>query len=252
LPLLAQDIRIICPYVGPITNTYKDDERKMDLKDNSLLKGLFFQVVRPDRYQWNAFIYQSSNINYSTIWGGHFIFDYYLPSGEQNKFVIGTGIEYLRINMDADSSIYPLKNLELLNQIYIPYVRLGYRLQFNSEHAKLAVLPWAGVEYEGVNGSIKISIKPSRFAPLITTRQKIDESNTFGMAGLNLNAHIYHMFEAELKYYGAFDDKSYYSTVNAMVNIFVSRNFGFSYRAKYMEIDKGSDTYHIFGLAFVF
>jgi hypothetical protein len=250
--IFAQDIRIICPYVGPITNVYKDDGRKLDLKDNSLMKGLFFQVVRPDVYQWNAFIYQSSNINYSTIWGGHFIFDYYIPSGEQNKFVVGGGVEYIHINMDADSSIYPLKNMKLLNDVYIPYARFGYRLQMNSGLAKLAILPWAGVEYEGVSGRVSFSIKPSRFAPLVPVFQRFDGGNTFGMLGLNLNAHIYHMFEVELKYYGSFDNKNYYSTANAMINLFLSRSFGISYRAKYMEIGNGSDLYHIVGLAFVF
>jgi hypothetical protein len=249
-PAFGQNLQIFCPYIGTITDVYKDD--KLDLKDNSLLKGIFFQWVDPDHYQWNAFIYNSSNINYSTIWGGHFIFDYYIPAGDQSKFVVGSGIEYLRIKMDADSNFYGIKNFEMTNNVYIPYVRGGYRMEFNSRNFKTAVLPWAGIEYEAVKGNVQISVDPPGPAPLVTTKADINDCKFFAMAGLNLNAMFFHAFEVELKYYGAFDKNNYYSTANAMVNIFFTRHCGLSYRAKYMEIDKGSDLYHIFGLAFVF
>ena len=38
----TKDIRIVCLYIGPITDVYKNDERNLDLKANSLLKGIFF------------------------------------------------------------------------------------------------------------------------------------------------------------------------------------------------------------------
>jgi len=117
LPVFAKDIRIVCPYVGPITDVYKNSERRLHVEDNSLLKGVFFQWLNPDHYQWNAFVYQASDINCSTLWGGYFIFDYYFLAGKRGKYVIGTGIEYLQIAMDADSRIAPLIHFELLNNL---------------------------------------------------------------------------------------------------------------------------------------
>jgi hypothetical protein len=248
----AKDIRIVCPYIGPVTDVYKNDERNLDLKDNSLLKGVFFQWVNPERYQWNAFIYQSSDINYSTLWGSHFIFDYYFLSGELGKFVIGTGIEYLRIDMDADSSITPLKDFELYNNLFIPYVRFGYRFQFNYSKFKISILPWIGAEYQGVRGDLTMVMDPPGPAPEITTEENIDNNDYLGIAGVNLKANLFHMLDLEAKYNGTFDTKVYYSTATAMVNLFFTRQLGVSYRVKYMELEKGSDLYNIFGIAFVF
>jgi len=248
----AKDVRIVCPYVGPITDVYKNDERKLDLKDNSFLKGVFFQWVNPDHYQWNAFVYQASDINYSSLWGGHFIFDYYFFAKERGKFVIGSGIEYLQINMDADSNITPLIDFEMINNLFIPYARFGYRFQFNYSKFNISILPWMGAEYEGVRGDLTMVMDPPGPAPAITTKENIDNDDLLAMAGLNFNANIFHMIDFEAKYNGTFDTKDYYSTATAMINLFFTRQWGISYRTKYLELEKGSDFYNIFGIAFVF
>jgi len=249
----AKDIRIVCPYVGPITDVYKNDERNFGLSDNSFLKGVFFQWVNPDLYQWNAFVYQASDINYSSLWGGHFIFDYYFLSGERGKFVIGSGIEYLQINMDADSNITPLTDFEMINNLFIPYTRFGYRFQFNyGKFINISILPWMGVEYQGVRGDLTMIMDPPGPAPAATTEEDIDNDDLFAMAGLNFKANLFHMIDLEAKYNGTFDTKNYYSTRTAMINLFFTRQWGISYRIKYMELEKGSDLYNIFGIAFVF
>lgn len=248
----AKDIRIVCPYIGPITDVYKNDERKLDLEDNSLLKGVFIQWVNPDRYQWNAFVYQASDINYSSLWGGHFIFDYYFLARERGKFVVGCGMEYLQIDMDADGNIPPLQNFEMINNLFIPYVRSGYRFQFKQDKFNLSILPWVGAEYEGVRGDLTIVMDPPGSAPAKTTKENIDSDDYFAMAGLNFNANLFHMLDIEAKYHGTFNTKDYYSTATAMINLFFNRHWGISYRVKYMELDKGSDLYNIFGIAFVF
>lgn len=248
----ANDIRIVCPYVGLINDAYKNNERKLDLKDNSLIKGVFFQWVNPDLYQWNTFIYQASDINYSSLWGGHFIFDYYFYSTERGKFVIGSGIEFLKIDMDADSSITPFKNFELLNNIFIPYVRFGYRYQYIQDKFNLAILPWVGVEYQRVRGDLTMVIDPPGPAPAVTMKENINNDDSFLMAGLNFNVNLFHMLDLEVKYYGTFNNKDYYSTATAMINFFFSRIWGISYRTKYMELGKGYDFYNIFGIAFIF
>ena len=89
-------------------------------------------------------------------------------------------------------------------------------------------------------------------APEITTEENIDNNDYLGIAGVNLKANLFHMLDLEAKYNGTFDTKVYYSTATAMANLFFTRQLGVSYRVKYMELEKGSDLYNIFGIAFVF
>lgn len=251
-PVFSKDIRIVCPYAGPIKDTYQNTEQRLNLEDHSLLKGVFFQWINPDRYQWNAFAYQASNINYSTLWGCHFIFDYYFHARRLGKFVIGTGIEFLQINMDADSSIAPLKNIELLNSLFIPYIRFGYRFQYKTSMFNASILPWMGAEYEGIQGDFMMTIDPPGPAPSITEKEDISNDRYLGVAGINFNVNFFHMLDLEAKYNSTFDNKVHYSTATAMINCFFTRHWGISYRVKYMELSKGHDLYNIFGVAFVF
>ena len=248
----AEDIRIVCPYVGPISDTYQNNDRNLELKDHSLLKGVFFQWVNTNRYQWNAFLYQSSEINYSTLWGGHFFFDYYLNATKQGKFVIGAGTEYLLIDMDAQNHISPLSDFKMKNNILVPYLRFGYRFQINSANVKTAVLPWLGGEHQRVWGDLSTTMDPPGPAPATTTTATIKDNSNYGMAGLNFTATIFHMLGVEAKYYGSFNSDDYFSTFNGMINVFLTRHVGVSYRFKYMEMTVGSHYYNIFGLAVMF
>ncbi|HEX9935206.1 MAG TPA: hypothetical protein VGB38_08425 [bacterium] len=250
-PVFAMDIRLICPYAGPITDVYRNDDRKLNLEDTKLLKGLFFQWINPQRFQWNAFVYQSSDINYSTLWGGHFIFDRYFCADERGKWVVGGGVEYLRIDMKAGGNIKPMTDFRLLNSLFIPYARFGYRFQFHPGGLTVGMLPWVGAEYQGVRGDLNLEVDPPGPAPAVTTSESIDGDDFFGIAGLNVNANLFHMLELEAKYHGAFNASVKYSSASAMVNLFVTRRCGFSYRVKYMELDKGWDLYHIFGIAII-
>jgi len=250
-PVFAKDIMLVCPYAGPLTDEYRNDEWNLKLKDTALLKGVFFQWVSPDRWQWNAFIYRSSDINYSTLWGGHFVFDRYLSAGNRGKWVIGGGMEYLRIDMDAGSNIKPLADFQLLNKLFIPYARFGYRFQFNPTPLKIGVMPWLGAEYQGVKGDLSMVMDPPGPAPAMPIAVEIDEDDLLAMAGLNLNVNLFHMLDVEAKYYGAFNARVQYSSASAMVNLFLTRWCGLSYRFKYMELDNGYNLYHIFGIALI-
>ena len=248
-----KNIRIVAPYLGSATNVYKNEEQALDLKDSSLLKGLYIQWVRPDVYQWNVFISQASDINYSTMWGGHFIFDYYFDVAEKHRNVIGAGFEFIRIDMDAGSKIAPLTDFTLLNAISIPYVRVGRYFLFGSSGGGegtfgLSVLPWLGVEYEIVNG--EVSFVPPW--PPSTVTEEIEDRYVFPLVGLNLKATILHFIDAEVKYAARFDADVYFSDVSAIANVFFTRHWGLSYRFKYFENINGSIAYNIWGIAAVF
>ena len=250
-PVFARDIRLVCPYAGPMTDAYTNDSRRIDLKDTKLLKGLFFQWIDPERYQWNAFVYQSSDINYSTLWGGHFVFDRYLRVNQKGKWVFGGGAEYLRIDLDAGGHIKPMSDFRLLNNLFIPYARFGYRFQFNPNWLTAGVLPWVGAEVQRVRGDLNLAVDPPGPAPAVTTSEHIHADDGFGVVGLNVNANLFHMLDLEAKYHHAINADATYSSASAMVNLFLTRWCGLSYRVKYLELEKGWDLYHIFGIAVV-
>jgi len=250
--LHGQNIRVISPYIGSITDNYKNEQRNLDLKDNSLLKGFFVQWINIKNYQWNIFIYQSSNINFSTLWGGHFIFDYYFYSSPKGKFVFGTGAEYLKIDMNANSNITPFNDFELLNKIYIPYIRLGYAFPFLETDSKISFMPWVGIQCQMVRGNLTMTADPPGPAPSFTVKEVINSTDYFAISGLNINARFYYVVELDIKYYGTFDRKNYYSTISGLINLYLAKHLGLSYRVKYMELSKGYDLYNLFGIALVF
>jgi hypothetical protein len=245
----AEDIRIVAPYLGYVNNVYENADYSLDLDDSSLMKGLYFQWINPKRFQWNTFLYQSSDINYSTLWGGHFIFDLYLGVRERGKYVIGSGIEYIRLDMDAGNEIIPLSDFQLVNNIVVPYLRAGRYFLFGSDTISVSVLPWAGIQPEWVRGDISFNFG-GPFPPPVD--QKIEEYDLFGIAGINASVSIFHFITVDAKYRGTFNADEYFSSVDSMVNVFFTRHWGLSYRFKYSETTSGSTSYHIGGIAYVF
>ena len=247
----AENIRIVVPYLGYVTNIYESSDYPIEpLDDSSLMKGLFFQWINPQRYQWNTFIYQSSDINYSTLWGGHFIFDFYFGVREHGKFVVGTGIEYIRLDMDAGDSLSPLTDFELLNNIIVPYARFGRYFSFGNDTLNASILPWAGIQPEWIKGNI--SFASPFLPPPGLFDDDIDEDEFFGIAGINTSFSIFHFITADAKYRVTFDADDFFSTVDTMLNVFFTRHWGLSYRFKYSETSTGSTSYHIGGIAYVF
>lgn len=244
----AEDIRIVAPYLGYLRNVYENATYNLDLDDSSLMEGLYFQWINPNRYQWNTFLYHSSDINYSTLWGGHFIFDLYLGVRERGKFVIGTGVEYIRLDMDAGNEIVPLTDFQLTNNIIVPYLRAGRYFLFGGDRVSVSLLPWAGIQQEWVKGDITF-IPPG---PPIPVEADIDEEDFFGIAGINTSVSIFHFITVDAKYRGTFNADDYFSSVDSMLNVFFTRHWGLSYRFKYSETSSGSTAYHIGGIAYVF
>ncbi len=243
--LFADDFVIICPYVGQLQDV--QNSSSPILKDNALLKGFFVQGIGTDRYQWNTFLYQSSDINYSDIWGGHLSGDIYFMPEKSGEFVIGAGSEYLFINTNAGDNIIPLQDFLQKNYILVPYGRVGYRFRYDMSNVKLTALPWVGTEYEDVWGSMSMMMPgvPGTIASTLT------ETGFYALTGLNVHANFYHAFELEAKYFGAYDHARLLNNAAFMANVFLNRHVGLSYRFEYMQTDLGSDRYNMLGLAYM-
>jgi hypothetical protein len=247
--LQAEDIRVIVPYLGAATNVYDNPARGIYSKDAKLMEGLFFQWVNPDFFQANAFAYHSADINYSQLWGGHLIGDFYVWSNPLGKAAVGAGLELILLNMDAGAAFPPLADFEFPLTLYVPYVRIGHYFYLGSrDRVLLSIFPWAGAEYDITRGTVTL-VPPG---PPITVEENQDDENLFGIAGLSVSATIFHFLELQAKYKATFNAQDLLHTVDAMANVFFTRHWGLSYRFKYMQTTDGSTSYHIAGIAFAF
>jgi hypothetical protein len=252
----AEDLRIIAPYVGSLTDVYKDDSQGLDLKDSGLITGLYFQWINTERYQWNAFLYYAPDVNYTKVLGGHFIFDYYLGPDWYGKFVLGAGLEAMHNKMDAGSNIEGLSVFDMDYTVWTPYLRAGKYFKAEVGPAELSFLPWAGIEPVWIRGDLSGTAPP--YPPYMPTSTDFSESmdayQLYSIAGANLRVMLFHFVDIEGKYQVTYGSWHAYSTVNAIASVFFTRDMAFSYRYKYMQSleGTGSDSYHFFGLAYLF
>ena len=249
----AETITLAAPYVGWVTNTYENADYKLNLEDSGFLAGMYLQSINTSLYQWNAFAYYSPDVNYSTLWGGHFIVDFYPIGDFLGKYLVGAGVEVIRIDMDAGNNIKPLEGFTLTNTILIPYARVGKYFVFGMGPLQISILPWVGATYESVTGNVKFS---AQFAPPPVPKTKVDEtfddSAWYATARINLKLTLFRFIDVEGKYQATFDGDVYHPSYSVIANVFFSRNWGLSYRYKYMETSGGSDAYNLFGVAYVF
>jgi len=249
----ARHIRIITPYYGSVSNRLTI-QNMSDLKDTAPMCGIYFQWVNTERYQWNAFLYQVRDINQSRIFGSHFIFDYYTAGSETQKFVIGSGLDFIGIKTDGDVSP-ALTDFEMTNHITALYARVGWQCVLGQPLNRLDLMPWNGYEHELVRGDIAFNILPAfPGMPSVSVNDPIEDDYHYYLLGMNVRWHLYHFLEITGKYARKFslDDRKDLNTVSAMANIFFSRHLGVSYRFKYMEVSICDNTYHMAGIAVIF
>ncbi|HOX33501.1 MAG TPA: hypothetical protein PLB91_14315 [Spirochaetales bacterium] len=252
LPLAAEEIRVLAPYLGFLSDT-REASGQDDLEDSGLLTGLYFQWIDTESYQWNAFLYGSPDVNYSRILGGHLIFDKYFGPDWHGKFVIGAGLEALRVDLDAGSEL-GTDDFELATTVLVPYLRAGKYLKASLGPAELSFLPWVGLEPQWVWGDLDVTVTIPMPPPphQSTISESLDDDALYGIAGLNAKVTLFHFLDLEAKYQGTFDGADYFSTFNGVAFAYLSRCWGLSYRFKYLESSQGSESYHLFGAAYIF
>lgn len=250
----AQTFRIVVPYLGSLQNQLKVEHLNEDLDDSALMKGLYFQWVNTRKYQWNVFFYQSSNLNFSTVWGSHFIFDYYTGYGPRGRTVLGAGFDYIQINTEADA-IQTITHFVMDNRIYSPYIRAGRYLDFKLNPHRFSFLFWGGYEHDFLRGDLSFTVPaPAPFVPDIPVEQILDKEYNYALIGAAFKATVFHFLEFQFKYHKKVDiDRDntldYFSI---LTNVYLSRQWAISYRYKNMEETIGNNIYHIGGIAFVF
>jgi len=159
----TKSIKVVTLYGGTLSNEISRvmPGMNLDLKDSNFFSGLYIQSVKPELYQWNAFIYGSKDINNSDMFGSHFIADIY-PCGstDKSKFVLGAGFEFIDLKTQMDD-YEGLTNFELKQKIYAPYLRSGNYFYFGKDKLKLSLMPWVGLEGNAVRGDIFFNLPPN-------------------------------------------------------------------------------------------
>jgi hypothetical protein len=244
----AETIRIVTPYIGALKNTYVEEEQGIDLEDTGFLTGVYLQWINTKRFQTNFFLYGSSNVNYSNIWGFHFLFDWYYDVQENQKNVIGIGTEYIRINMNAGDAFVPLTDFTLTNNVITPFIRAGRYFYFGPQTFRSYLLPWFGIEYDMVRGDVSF-VPP---VPPMTRTADIRADYLFGLVGLKFKTVIYRFIDFELKSSVAFNADEVLPRFAGMFNIYLGRHWGLSYRFLFNQNISGSNLYNVVGIAIVF
>lgn len=254
----AQNVRIIAPYAGPIINRLEQElstGSPLELEDTGLMTGLYLQWINDRFFQANSFIYHSPDINYATLWGIHFNADAYLFPGPLGRVVVGVGYEQIWLDLDGGAEIAEdTTDFVLTNDISVPFFRAGYSFRFDAGATRLSLFPWAGVQFERVDGDISFTVDPNGPAPppAQDIEEPIDENTTSGLIGLNTRLFLLRFLQGEAKYRIALGDGEPRHTVTGMLNLFFSRHLGLSYRARYSESSAGEEIYHLFGVVYTF
>jgi hypothetical protein len=252
----AETYRHITPYAGPLTNTIVSPTTGHEIEDQALLQGIYYQQIDPDHYQWNMFLYTSQNINQSDLYGGHFIADWYFQKTDKGKFLVGIGMDSLDL-ASSPIAVTDSVSISVAHTIFAPYARGGYYFYVKDDNGlTYTFMPWAGFEMDIVRGEIKTDIQPMfPGPPPISTRTNIDHDYEYGLAGLQFKIDYHHFFQCKLKYHRkfSFDEKSGdLHNASAMVNLLLTKEWGLSYRYKYIEEIVGTNSYHIFGISYLF
>lgn len=249
----SRDIRIVTPYAGFVTNEYQreTDSGNIGLKDTDLMLGLYGQWIRTGAFQANAFLYHAPDVNYATLWGLHTNVDFYFSLGEIENLVIGGGVEFLTIDIDAGDNVNGLQDFGARTTVVAPYLRTGRQFPFGDARTNVVIFPWVGGEIDFVRGDVSFGLP---FPPPFGTQvdESIDGTELYALTGLNVRATLWRFLQIDAKYSAAYDPYTFLPRASVMTNVFFSRNLGVSYRFSAMESSAGSTVYHIFGLAGVF
>ncbi len=247
-PAAAETLRIISPYIGSVTNKYANTAYGLDLADTAQMRGVYAQWINTEKFQANAFYYGAPEVNYSEVTGLHLNLDFYFRPTRAGKWVAGAGLESLNIDMSAGNAIPGLTSFDMDNTVTFWFARTGRYFYYKNGPLDASLLPYAGWAHESVTGDI--ALNPAGPAPL--TRVDIDDSDDHALAGLNLNATLWHFIDLQGKWMGRFKDGDRLDEYSLMANLYLNRHWGLSYRYKYMEYGSSSNGYHLGGVAYCF
>lgn len=250
------DIFNIVPYAGYIRSEYRDSDYNLDEEDSAIMKGLYLQWIKADVFQVNSFIYGADDLNNENFSGFHLMGDFYIRHPENGRYVIGAGIEMLKPDFSKGiSSPAFIFDAEIKNTIYVPFIRAGRYFDFKiTGSSSISLLQWAGYQMAVSRGDVNIRIDPdgAGFIPEYEIDEEISNETSSLLAGVTLSVNLMRVIGLDFKYKAVMNSEDYFNVIEAMGNIYLTRNVGFSTRYKYAENSSGNTSYNIYGLIISF
>ncbi|HNS32663.1 MAG TPA: hypothetical protein PKN36_06775 [bacterium] len=246
----AENLTIVTPYFGTEENSYINSDYKLHIKDSAVMKGLYLQSIDTSKYQCNLFLYRTDNINYSDIKGVNFIYDYYFGRKSNSKNMVGAGINYMKLDMagtHVPTSLGDLDAFDCSMDTYSLYMRAGRYIGYDKGNIRWTLMPWIGGQMDISDGKGLVDYPGPGSAPF-----NIDSKDYYWITGLKVKAALHHFIQVEAKHTLTFNSEDSYNKTTVMVNVFMTKNIGFSYRYNRQETCSGKDIYNIFGIAAVF
>ncbi|MDX9800561.1 MAG: hypothetical protein RBT69_04405 [Spirochaetia bacterium] len=252
----SADIFNVVPYAGVIKSEYSDDDYNLDEDDSAIMKGLYMQWIRPDYFQINSFIYGAEDLYNENFTGFHLMGDYYLNHPQNGRYVTGAGIEIIKPdfskNISAPSFVF---DAEIKNTLYVPFIRAGRYFDFDiGNFSTFSILQWAGYQLAVSRGDAEISIDYDGAgpAPEAQIKEKISDETSSMLLGVTLSLNLMRFVGLDFKYKGVMNSENYFNVIEAMGNIYFTKNIGFSARYKNAENDNGNTIYAIYGIIISF
>ena len=250
LPATAQEFSIVTSYCGVHENSFVDANYGLKLNDSQSIYGMFVQTVNPEKYQWNIFLYQTEDINYSDIWGFNLIYDWYFGSDKQNKKVVGVGINYIETDLSGKNVPFhsgQLEGFDLELRVVSPYIRGGKYYNFGQDRLGGRILPWVGMQLDVSRGTGSVDFQGPGAASF-----EINDNKLSLITGGNIRMNFSHFLQADAKYSVAYSSGDLLDKRSLVMNLFLTRSVALSYRYKYHETPMGSDSNNMLGIAMVF
>ncbi|MBN2435843.1 MAG: hypothetical protein JXK07_11320 [Spirochaetes bacterium] len=237
----AETMFLAGPYGGFSSNT-QNLENNIKLEETASVFGLYTQVINPDLFQINNFLYHSPDINDTKITGNHFIADFYPYSFAIGSLAVGAGMNYLSTDTSRD-------DFTMDQSIVTPYARIGQNVIFG-QTTNLRIFPWIGFgkKYSESEGSFTFS--PAEGAPSTTVPLESDTDENVFLTGINLHFTFDRYFCVQFKYLidrNLKTETNNYS-LSAILNAYVHKHAGISYRFMYNEYTTGEDIINMVGI----
>ncbi|MDA3901057.1 MAG: hypothetical protein PF637_11135 [Spirochaetes bacterium] len=238
--LNAESLFIVGPYAG-FNNNVQNGENRQETEETGLIYGLYAQFINPNYFQINNFLYHAPDINETSVIGNHINADFYPYSFPIGSIAIGGGLEY--VSMDISQDDFSVKQT-----IIIPYARMGQNFVFGKS-TSLCLFPWVGFGKQFTDGDGTVRIIQEG-APELSQDFKVETDDNIILYGANLRFKFEHYFDVVFKYSinHNMETKHNYKKTTVMLNAYLHKHAGVSYRFMYNEHSYGEDLTNLVGI----
>jgi len=249
--LFSKNIGLISVYGGSLGYNQEYKAKGTKTSDDGFLKGIYGQYIS-DKYQFNFFGYNTDDMDFSKIKGLHSNFDFYFKNKKSIKYLSGFVYENIDVKVSAYNRISNLYYFGVDKNINIYLLRFGLIYKSNYKNINYRILPYIGKAYFNLDGNVVID--PYGPPPKIVS--DISQKNYYWVIGSNLNLSPLRFIEFQIKYSFYFKNNKNINNSEIMLNFFLNKSIGISYRYKFLDLNiseiENKIKYNMFGIVYLF